>query len=293
MSGSHTFYPVNGKLTSAPDKGVVAGAVPATGTNSPDEVRALIERGALFVSNHSGGKDSQVMLVELLSLVPAKQILVAHASLGEIEWPGAMELAEKQAKDAGVPFIVARARYKDGSPKTFLNKVEHQFARRPDAPSFPSKQQRWCTSELKTGPIEREVRHYADANGFKLIVNCLGIRSEESSNRAKRATFSVIKRNWTAGREWYEWLPIKEMKRTEVFAKIKAAGQDPHYAYALGNDRLSCKFCIFGSRGDICNGAKNDPELLKKYSELEKKTGYSMHMSRKTLDEIINGENDV
>ena len=35
--------------------------------------------------------------------------------------------------------------------------------RRPDAPSFPSVNRRWCTSELKTGPIEREVRDWVKA----------------------------------------------------------------------------------------------------------------------------------
>ena len=30
------------------------------------------------------------------------------------------------------------------------------------------------------------------------------------------------------------------MSATEVFESIARAGQKPHYAYALGNDRLSC-----------------------------------------------------
>src|SRR5690606_15198134 len=69
-------------------------------------LHSLIDEGALFVSNHSGGKDSQAMLIHLLDFVPRSQILVVHASLGEMEWPGALELARKQAADAGVPFIV-------------------------------------------------------------------------------------------------------------------------------------------------------------------------------------------
>src|SRR5262249_46314776 len=47
-----------------------------------------------------------------------------------------------------------------------------------------------CTSDLKRGPIEREVRRYADARGFAIIVNVLGLRAEESAGRAKRAIFS-------------------------------------------------------------------------------------------------------
>jgi hypothetical protein len=57
----------------------------------------LVRRGALFVANHSGGKDSQAMLIKLLEIVPASQMIVVHAALGEVEWEGALELAEKQA----------------------------------------------------------------------------------------------------------------------------------------------------------------------------------------------------
>ena len=65
--------------------------------------------------SHSGGKDSQATLIEVLAQVPAAQVIVVHATLGDLEWPGALEHAEAQAQAAGVPFIVARAFYKDGS----------------------------------------------------------------------------------------------------------------------------------------------------------------------------------
>ena len=63
----------------------------------PEKIQQLINRNALFVANHSGGKDSQVMLIELLKIVPREQLLVVHATLGELEWPGALELARAQA----------------------------------------------------------------------------------------------------------------------------------------------------------------------------------------------------
>lgn len=69
----------------------------------------LVDCGALFVANHSGGKDSQAQLIRMLEIVPAAQIVVVHASLGAMEWPGAMELARDQAAAAGLPFIVAKA----------------------------------------------------------------------------------------------------------------------------------------------------------------------------------------
>ena len=198
----------------------------------------LIRAGALFVANHSGGKDSQAMLIKLLERIPARQLLVVHASLGEAEWEGALEHAQAQAEDAGLPFVVAHA------VKTFFDMVEHRFKVRPGPNSscWPSASNRQCTSDLKRGPIEREVRRYAKANGFSNIVSCLGIRAQESPGRAKRPSFSRNERGSIAGRNWYEWLPIHDASTAEVFSTIADAGQEPHWAYAAGNERLSCVF---------------------------------------------------
>jgi 3'-phosphoadenosine 5'-phosphosulfate sulfotransferase (PAPS reductase)/FAD synthetase len=247
----------------------------------PAEIQELVAQGALFAVNHSGGKDSQAMMIKLLEVIPAGQLVVVHASLGEVEWEGALELAEKQAADAGVPFIVARP------VKTFLEMVEQRFERRPTVPSWPSASSRQCTSDLKRGPIDRELRRYAKAHGFKAIVSCAGIRAQESTARSKLVTFRRNERNSIAGRDWFDWLPIHEITTLQVFATIADAGQEPHWAYAAGNERLSCVFCIMGSRRDLANGAKHRPELLAKYVELEQRTGYTMHMSRKPLLELI------
>lgn len=247
----------------------------------PAEIQDLVSRGALFVANHSGGKDSQAMLIRLLEVIPPSQLLVIHASLGEIEWHGALELAEKQAADAGLPFIVARA------AKTFFDMVERRFAERPDVPSFPSASYRQCTSDLKRGPIEREIRAYAKARGLSIIVNCTGVRAAESPARAKLNPFTRNDRNSKAGREWYDWNPIFTLSTADVFQVIADAGQSPHPAYADGNERLSCVFCIMGSRNDLAHGAKARPDLFARYVELETRTGYTMHMSRKPLSELV------
>lgn len=241
----------------------------------------MIARGALFVCNHSGGKDSQAMMIKLLETVPVRQLLVVHATLSEMEWPGALEHAEQQANAAGATFIVAKA------TKTLLDMVEHRFATRPEVPSWPSASYRQCTSDLKRGPIEREIRRFAKANGFSLIVNCMGLRAEESHSRAKASVSKLNVGNSKAGREWYDWLPIHTLSTAEVFAIIRDAGQQPHPAYAAGNERLSCIFCIMANKRDLANGARLNPELFNRYVELEKRTGYTMHMSRKPLVDLV------
>jgi 3'-phosphoadenosine 5'-phosphosulfate sulfotransferase (PAPS reductase)/FAD synthetase len=246
---------------------------------APD-VGLLIEQGALFVANHSGGKDSQATLIHLLRFVPAAQILVVHAALGDVEWAGALEHAQRQAEGAGVTFITARA------GTTLLEMVERRFQLRPDVPSWPSAATRQCTSDLKRGPIEREVRRYAKAHGFTTIVNCMGIRAAESASRAKANPWSLNSRQSVGGRTWWNWLPIFDLTTSEVFATIRAAGQAPHPAYSLGNERLSCVFCILGSARDARNGAIRRPDLFERYVQLELKTGYTAHQSRRPLAEV-------
>lgn len=244
-----------------------------------ESIKELIATDALFVANHSGGKDSQAMLIKLLEIIPPEQLVVVHASLGEMEWPGALELAQNQAEKAGITFIVAKA------SKTLFEMVERRFQTRPEVPSWPSASTRQCTSDLKRGPIQREVRRYAKASGFKSIVNCLGLRAQESPGRAKRKTFGKMGISNSVS-TWYEWLPIHELQTDEVFTAIYDAGQEPHCAYALGNERLSCVFCIMSSRNDIKNGAKHNPQLLEKYIGMETHTGYTMHMNRIPIKEL-------
>ena len=239
----------------------------------------MIDRGALFVVNHSGGKDSQAMTIRLRSFVPDDQLLVIHASLGHVEWPGTVE--HIKATIGEMPLIVA------GAGKTFFEMVEHRGM-------FPSPKNRQCTSDLKRGPIEREIRRYlkAHARFNGLVVNCMGLRAEESDARRRREAFGHNIRNSKAGRLWWDWLPIHDMTTEEVFATIADAGQEPHWAYAAGMTRLSCSFCIMASTADLCTAARLRPDLMAEYVALETRIGHTLTMPRKgcppkRLDEIV------
>ena len=248
------------------------------------QLMAMVDAGALVAVSHSGGKDSQAMLIALSATVPREQMIVVHASLGDMEWPGTLELAQHQAECLGLPFLVARA------GKTLLGMVERRYATRPEVPSWPSPGTRQCTSDLKRGPIRREVGRYARERGYKTIINCMGLRAEESSARAKRPTLQRIESASSGRRDWWDWLPIHHYTTPEVFGAIRAAGQSPHHAYAEGNDRLSCVFCIMASRNDLRNGARQHPELYQRYVAMEAHTGYTMHASRIPLVELVADE---
>jgi DNA sulfur modification protein DndC len=239
----------------------------------PLEVAELIDQGALFVVNHSGGKDSQAMFAKLAALVPAAQLLVIHAVLPEVEWPGVIEHIE--ANIGSLPLVFAR------SGKTFFEMVEHRG-------KFPSPSNRQCTSDLKRGPIEREVRRYLKAHPEYQgrIVNCMGMRAQESPGRRKLPALAHNPANSLAGRDWWDWLPIHHLLEPEVFQVIQDAGQEPHWAYKAGMSRLSCCFCIMANTADLTTAARLAPELYRRYVETERRLDFTLSPSRKFLTEI-------
>lgn len=236
-------------------------------------IETLIQRGALFVINDSGGKDSQAMKARLREIVPHGQLIIIHAVLPEVEWDGVPEHVERYSY--GIPVVYAQA------VKTLFEMVEHRGM-------FPSPANRQCTSDLKRNPIEREVRRYLKAHPEfgGLVVNCMGMRAQESSSRAKLETLKLNKGNSKAGREWYDWLPIHDWTVDEVFARIAREGEEAHWAYDAGMTRLSCCFCIMASQGDLTTAAHLQPDLYRRYCETEERLGFTLSMSRKPLPEI-------
>lgn len=239
----------------------------------------------LFVLNHSGGKDSQCMYLLLKDLFPKSQTVVIHAHLPEVEWDGTEDFIRKTVDHE--LFIVQ-------AKKTFFEMVEHRGM-------FPSPTTRQCTSDLKRNPIQTQIRRLCNERGFDKVVNCMGLRAEESGARKKKKVWKVNKTQTNSKRTWYEWLPIHKLKEPTVFKTIEDHGQTPFWVYAAGMSRKSCCFCIMASEKDHCTAAKlletYNPALLEKYDAVEESTGQVMVMpskskGRRTLKQIIASASD-
>ncbi|MDC3414300.1 phosphoadenosine phosphosulfate reductase family protein [Terrihalobacillus insolitus] len=240
------------------------------------EIKELIDNGAIFYVSHSGGKDSQAMYALVKEIVPTKQIVVVHADLGEVEWEGVQDHIKQYTNH---PINVVKAK------KTLLEMVEKRGM-------WPSAKHRQCTSDLKRGPIFKFIRNDLKARNATVAINCMGLRAQESSARAKKKPFSYNNMqscNNRVVRHVYDWLPIFHFKTDEVFRTISDVGQKPFWAYEK-NERLSCVFCIMGCVGDLRHGAEQRPNLYKEYVELEKKIGHTMFMKGKepiSLEEYV------
>jgi 3'-phosphoadenosine 5'-phosphosulfate sulfotransferase (PAPS reductase)/FAD synthetase len=245
------------------------------------------DEGALFAVNHSGGKDSQAMLTMLRGVIPPDQLLVVHADLGRLEDTSSWEHVQKLS--GGLKSIVCRAE------KDLLQMVRRRRAGllqpsvkhphgRPDVSPWPDSSYRQCTSDLKRGPSTKATKKYADSHGFHIIVDALGLRAQESPNRAKLAKLRTrdrehgVKSNQTGQvRQWYVWHPIHDLTETEVWKIVKSSGHSPHPVYATGKTRAGCKLCILGSKRDLQIGALHDPELYRDFVKLEQEVGHTVH----------------
>src|SRR5690606_25015144 len=125
-------------------------------------------------------------------VVPHDQIVVVHANLGEVEWPGVIEHIRLNIDHR---LNIVRAN------KTCLGMVEKRGM-------WPSAAYRQCTSDLKRGPIFKFIRNDLKARGANIAINCMGLRAEESTARAKKQPFSYNKMQSSQSRDVWDWLPV-------------------------------------------------------------------------------------
>lgn len=243
------------------------------GDTSPDAL-TLLRDGAVLVLSVSGGKDSDAMSHHLLDLRQAEgwpgNVLMVHADLGaRVEWQQTPDYVHDLARRKGVPLHVVRWTHGD-----LIDRIWQRYHSDPSRPCWPSSQMRYCTSDLKRGPISRFLRQTFPSGD---VVCAMGLRAEESPARARRETCTLRKDSSapTKGRFVYDWLPIHDWKEADVWNCIRRHGDVSHVAYRHGNHRLSCALCVLASLNDLINGAVHNPDTYREYCRIEAVTGYS------------------
>jgi 3'-phosphoadenosine 5'-phosphosulfate sulfotransferase (PAPS reductase)/FAD synthetase len=187
----------------------------------------------VILVNSSGGKDSQAMLDEVCTLAEAAGVLdritVLHCALGHVEWPGTSELARKQAEHYGVRY---EERHREQG--LLLDQVRHRGR-------WSSSSARYCTSDQKRGParklITQLVAELGDLARPARVLNCMGLRAEESRARLKKAQLSRDEAASSGRRTIDTWLPIHDWTETQVWQRIRSSGVPYHPAYDQGMSR--------------------------------------------------------
>jgi len=246
-----------------------------------DETIPDLQSYDIILVNTSAGKDSQAMLDLVVEHAKAAgvldRVITVHADLGRMEWAGTGELAREQAEHYGLRLEVVKRPQGD-----LLTQVE-------DRGMWPGHTTRYCTSDQKRGQVYRAMTALVRELGLKRrarILNCLGLRAEESPNRAKLEPLKADKKasNKTK-REVDTWLPIHDWTVEQVWARIKQSGVRHHRAYDLGMPRLSCVFCIFAPKAALVLAGKHNQELLDECAGIEKRIGHTFRQDL-TLAEV-------
>ena len=244
----------------------------------PSECRALIDRGALVALSHSGGKDSQAMTILLSQIVPRDRLLVVHAPLGEVEWPGTIEHIQATIPDRASP-----SSWPPSPPASRCSNASRNAVYVPDSGTalvylriLRERTYRAGAAPLSQGasPVRRTHRQ---RHGHARVRKPGPLQTRGLARNV---------RNSKAGREWFDWLPIHGLETEDVFRIIRRAGQSPHWAYAAGMSRLSCSFCILASRADLGRAAELRPNLYRRYADLEKRIGHTLSPTRVPLPEL-------
>lgn len=160
----------------------------------------------------------------------------------------------------GLPLTVVKS-----LTKNFLTMVEHRK-------KFPGMQTRQCTSDLKRGPIMRHIRnHVSDP----IVINCLGMRAQESAGRAKLKRLSRNRKETNGKRTIWNWHPILNWTEEQVSEYLRNRSIPIHPVYKHLR-RFSCQVCIFMTQHDLNQVAKHDPEAIQIIDSIEKRIGFTM-----------------
>lgn len=207
----------------------------------------------------SGGKDSAATVLALAEYLDkiahtGSRVLI-HSDLGVVEWPESIEWCHKLAEKTGYELIVVRR-----SKGDMMDRWEqrwHDNVLRYETLScvqiilpWSTPGMRFCTSEMKVGPICRELIKRFPGN---TILSVSGIRRDESSGR-KNAPISKPQpklKSSSRGTSGIDWHPIADWTLQDVFAIHKRFNFPLHPAYTRwGSSRVSCMQCIMQSEAD-------------------------------------------
>lgn len=198
----------------------------------------------------SGGKDSSAMALWLrYESGLTNSMTLAWTDTGH-EHPYTVDHVHKLADKLDMPLNVVQGPYK------FLTLCESR--RR-----FPAPKVRFCTEELKVRPMSEFLEEEYGHGRLDRPVLCLGIRREESDNRAQAPVWD--RNNKPGYRKVFDcpvWRPILDWTAGEVFAMHARHSFEPNPLYKLGAKRVGCFPCIFSSKADLRACFELDPSLL-------------------------------
>lgn len=216
---------------------------------------------SVFIVSVSGGKDSTATLLAM------READIPHrAVFADTGWEARETLEYLATLEHLLDITIDRV----GVPGGMRAKIRARAG-------FPARMQRWCTRELKVEPL----RAYHDrivAETGRDTVSVVGIRAEESDDRAKMTVFGFDER-WGG----YVWRPMIDASVPDVLALHHHHNIPVNPLYLRGHARVGCWPCIYASKDQIRLWAQDDPASVREVAALEKECE-SLRMERNVAE---------
>lgn len=205
-----------------------------------------------YVLSISGGKDSTAMWLFLQRELQLPNLVAIFADTGW-EHPLTYEYLDYLESELG-PLVRLKPE------RDFVELARHKKR-------FPSTRARFCTEHLKMKPAREWLRQQIAAGLLEeaRIVQCSGVRHEESPARAKMA-------EWVERDDYYglpQWRPILTWTWQEVFECHRRHGVKANPLYSLGMGRVGCMPCIMANHGELAEIARRFPDVVDKVEAAE------------------------
>lgn len=231
----------------------------------------------------SGGKDSTA--VYLLALESGRDFRAVFADTGNEHEAVYEYLAALPGLTGGPPIETVRADFsrqlaqhrdyllrewpKQGIPDHIVEQAAalHEPTGNPyldlciSKGRFPSRMAQFCTGELKEIPITEQVVLPMLRTGP--VLQWIGIRADESRNRAKQPRFN---RHESGS---YLWRPIFHWTVDDVWAMHRKHGIQRNPLYKMGMGRVGCMPCINCRKSELRTIAKLFPDHIDRIERWE------------------------
>lgn len=258
-----------------------------------DDIAAALAANAPVAVGVSGGKDSQAAALAVAAHLDrighTGPRLLVHSDLGAIEWEDSAAVCRVLAEHLGWELLTV-TRAAGGLIERFETRWRNNVQRYADLAClklilpWPTPGMRYCTSELKTDVICSALRRRFPHGP---IVSVAGIRADESTNRARMPIAALSTKLSRKDAPGWNWHPIHDWNKDQVFAAIADAGLALHPAYTVfGCSRVSCAFCIMSSGADLAAAARAaaNADTYRALVSLEARSGFAFQGSRWLAD---------
>jgi 3'-phosphoadenosine 5'-phosphosulfate sulfotransferase (PAPS reductase)/FAD synthetase len=205
-----------------------------------------------YLVSISGGKDSTALWLHLVRELKLPDVRAVFADTGW-EHPSTYEYLTYLETEIGPLSRVVPP----------LDFVELAISKK----RFPSAKARFCTKDLKMRPMRDWIESEAEAGRIDKasLVQCVGVRAEESPSRARMGAFVECD-------DYYklpQWRPIIGWTWQEVFACHARHGVKANPLYSQGMGRVGCMPCIMASLPEIGEIARRFPDVAMKVAAAE------------------------